>query len=180
MAQIVFDTMTVKFGNAHSLDHVYGETAAALVQQAVGEVADLLHTSPDHVRFTSGATEAIRIALGIAAANAKCLRVGVSRVEHKAVLDPLRALEHQGRATLRWIDVDSAGRVSLDDLGRVIANGVDLVCLMAANNEVGTIYPVKEAASLVTACGGEILVDATPAVGRIPIQAEDWGIDYLV
>ena len=69
---------------------------------------------------------------------------------------------------------------SLDDLGRVIANGVDLVCLMAANNEVGTIYPVKEAASLVTACGGEILVDATPAVGRIPIQAEDWGIDYLV
>ena len=69
---------------------------------------------------------------------------------------------------------------SLDDLARVIANGVDLVCLMAANNEVGTIYPVKEAASLVTACGGEILVDATPAVGRIPIQAEDWGIDYLV
>ena len=180
VAQVVFETMTAKFGNPHSVDHVYGQTAAALVQQAAAEVADLLRASPDHVRFTSGATEAIRIALGIAAANAKCLRVGVSRVEHKAVLDPLRALEHQGRATLRWIDVDSAGRVSLDDIARVVADGVDLVCLMAANNEVGTVYPVKEAAAFAAVSDAEILVDATPAVGRIPIRAEDWGIDYLV
>jgi cysteine desulfurase len=180
VAQVVFDTMTVKFGNAHSVDHVYGQTAAALVQQAAAEVADLLRTSPDHIRFTSGATEAIRIALGIAAANTKCLRVGVSRVEHKAVLEPLVTLEQRGRATLRWIDVDSAGRVSLDNLAQVVTDGVDLVCLMAANNEVGTVYPVKEAAALAAANRAEILVDATAAAGRIPIKAEDWGIDYLV
>jgi cysteine desulfurase len=132
VARIVFDTMTEKFGNAHSVDHVYGQTAATLVQQAAAEVADLLRASPDHVRFTSCATEAIRIALSIAAANVKRLRVGVSHVEHKAVLDPLRALEQEGRATLRWIEVDGAGRVSLDDLARVVTDGVDLVCLMAA------------------------------------------------
>lgn len=96
------------------------------------------------------------------------------------MLDPLRALEQEGRATLRWIDVDGAGRVSLDDLARVVTDGVDLVCLMAANNEVGTVYPVTEAAALAAAGGAEILVDATPAVGRIPIAAEEGGIDYLV
>jgi cysteine desulfurase len=157
VAQLVFDAMTEKFGNAHSVDHIYGQSAAALVDQAALEVADLLNTSPDNVRFTSSASEAIRLALGIAAASTKCLRVAVSRVEHKAVLDPLRSLERRGQAALRWIDVDRAGRVSLKEIARFLDEGVDLLCLMAANNEIGTLYPIKEAAALAAARGAEIL-----------------------
>jgi cysteine desulfurase len=180
VAQVVFEAMTQTFGNAHSVDHVFGEEAATMVEQAAIEVADLLDARPDFVRFVSSATEAIKIALGIAAADKKLLRVAVTRVEHKAVLDPLRLLEHHGRATLEWIDVDEAGRVSLDDLARALEKNVDLLCLMAANNEVGTLYPIEKAADLAAHAGAKILVDATPAVGRIPLRVTDWGIDYLV
>jgi cysteine desulfurase len=106
VAKLVFDTMNAEFGNAHSVDHAYGHAAAALVDQAAIALAEFLHTSANHVLFTSGATEAIRIALEIASSRTDRLRVAVSRVEHKAVLAPLRSLDRQGRAALRWIDVD--------------------------------------------------------------------------
>jgi selenocysteine lyase/cysteine desulfurase len=84
VAQLVFDAMTEKFGNAHSVDHIYGQTAAALVDQAAAEVADLLNASPDNVRFTSSASEAIRLALGIAAAIA-CPDLGESGDSQEAL-----------------------------------------------------------------------------------------------
>jgi cysteine desulfurase len=180
VAQLVFHTMTKHFGNAHSVDHVIGQRAAMLVKQAAEDVAYLLGSYSKNVRFTSGATEAIRIALGIAATGKTHLRVAVSRVEHKAVLEPLRCMEEQGRATLRWIDVDKKGQISIDQIALILGEGIDLLCLMAANNEVGTIYPIKDVAALATANGAEILVDATAAAGRVPIECENWGIDHLI
>lgn len=180
VARVVFETMTNNFGNAHSVDHIFGQSAAGLVGRAAVQVADFLSASPKNVRFTSGATEAIRIALEIAVSKRKCLKVGVSRVEHKAVLHPLLSLERQGRATLVWIDADSAGRIALEDIKSVVEQDIDLLCLMAANNEIGTIYPIREAAALAAKSGVEILVDATPAAGRTPIEIDAWNIDYLV
>src|SRR5262249_53489348 len=139
-----------------------------------------VRASPKSVRFTSGATDSIRVALEIASAGKECLRIALPRIEHKAVLDCVRSLVRHGRATVRWINVDDKGRVSVDQIGSILADGIDLLCLMAANNEVGTIYPIEAAAALAAGCGAEILVDATPALGRIPIAADDWGIDYLV
>ena len=182
VARIVLQTMTETFGNPNSIDHVFGDTAAATVDRAREDVAALLKAPAEHVRFTSGATEAIRIALGIARANSNRtkLRVAVTRVEHSAVLESLASLEQDGLADLRWIDVDTAARVSLGDVQRALAPGVDLLCLMAANNEVGTLYPIREAAILAHEAGAAILVDATQALGRVPLHAEQWDLDYLV
>lgn len=180
VANLVFETMTERFGNAHSIDHAYGQTAAALVEQAQAQVADLLGSSPKSVRFTFGATDSARIALAIAASAHPTLRIALPRVEHKAVLDPVRSLVRHNRATVQWIEVDDKARIFRDQIARVLANGVDLLCLMAANNEVGTLYPIPEAAELAAKHGAEILVDATPAAGRVPIAADDWSIDYLI
>jgi cysteine desulfurase len=174
--------MTSRFGNAHSVDHLLGEEAAALIDEARDAVARLVGADQEQVRFTSGATEAIRIALGIAAAKAPngVLRAAVSGVEHRAVLDGLHALAIEGRARIHWIGVDGQGRISLDEIASVLSDGVDLMCLMAANNEVGTLYPVQEAAILAHNASAEILVDATQAAGRIDLDADGWAIDYLV
>jgi len=180
VADVVLRVMIENFGNAHSVDHCHGQSAAALVEAAAEHVANLIHADSDHVRFTSGATEAIRLAVAMAADASPRLRVAVSRVEHKAVLDPLRALEHKGHAQLHWIDVDRDGCVVLDDLERIAEQGVDLVCVMAANNEVGTINPIKDVTKIAHSVGAKILVDATPAVGRLPINIDEMEIDYLV
>ena len=90
------------------------------------------------------------------------------------------ASQRGGRANVRWIEVDGRGRVSLSDLEAVLGLGVDLLCFMAANNEVGNVYPICEAAKRATRSGTEILVDATQAAGRVDIQAHRWGIDYVV
>ena len=180
VAELMFATMTANFGNAHSVDHAYGQTAAALIQEAESLVSALVGTTPSSVRFTTGATEGIRLALAIACTKRTPLRIALSRVEHKAVLETVQGLHREGRATVSWINVDSRGRISLEAIREALKNGIDLLCLMAANNEVGTIYPVEAAATLAAEFGAEILVDATPAIGRTPVSAEDWGIDYLV
>lgn len=108
------------------------------------------------------------------------LRVALTRVEHKAVIDAVSIAARSGQVKLCWIDIDAQGRLSPASLQTALDAGVDLVCLMAANNEVGTIYPVPEVALQVRDRGAAIMVDATQAAGRFPLHARDWGIDYLV
>ena len=181
VAQAVLTTMTETFGNPNSVDHAFGEAAAAIIEQAREDVARLLRATPEHIRFTSGATEAIRIALGIARAttNLPAIRVAVSRIEHNALLDPLKILEDDGKAIIHWLDVDGAGHICLPDVAKALTNGIDLLCLMAANNEVGTLYPIREAAVLAHEAGAAILVDATQAAGRIPLEVNAWDLDYV-
>jgi len=182
VAGVVWEAMTTQFGNANSADHLYGEEAARLLGDAGSAVAKLVGATPEHVRFTSGATEAVRLALQIAVRKmeGRALHVSASRAEHRAVLDALQVLQDEGKARVTWLSVDAKGRVSLDEIAQVLRQGVDLLCLMAANNEVGTIYPVEAAASLAHDAGSDILVDATQAAGRVPLAAEAWDIDYLV
>ena len=182
VAGVVWEAMTTQFGNANSADHLYGEEAARLLRDAGSAVAKLVGAAPEHVRFTSGATEALRLALQIAVRKmeGRALHVAASRAEHRAVLDALQVLQAEGRARVTWLSVDAKGRVSLDEVAQVLQQGVDLLCLMAANNEVGTIYPVEAAASLAHDAGSDILVDATQAAGRVPLAAEARDIDYLV
>ncbi|MFN3945305.1 MAG: cysteine desulfurase family protein [Allosphingosinicella sp.] len=181
VAALMVDVMTTRFGNAASADHFYGEEASALVAGAATEVAALVGASPNQVRFTSGATEAIRLAFQIARSQAdRPLRVAASRAEHRAVLDQLERMERAGTAAVEWLSVDYAGKVALPEIARVLTDGVDLLCLMAANNEVGTLHSVQEAAERARDAGAEILVDATQAAGLVELDAESWGIDYLV
>ena len=151
------------------------------MKDAAAEVAALVGASADQVRFTSGATEAVRLALQIAhLQGAPPLRIAASRAEHRAVLEEIERMERAGAAAVKWLHVDRAGQVALAEIEDVLAAGVDLLCLMAANNEVGTLYPVEAATGLARDAGAEVLVDATQAAGLVDIEADAWGIDYLV
>lgn len=182
VAEVVRYAMVEAFGNANSVDHAFGDEAAAMVKTASREVAELVGAYPERVQFTSGSTEAIRIALGHAIRARRAagpLQVVASTVEHRAVLAPLAELEARGDVVLRWASVDEYARLDMRRLEE-LARGADLVCAMAANNEVGTVYPVAEIARLALAAGAELLVDATQAAGRVELQADVWGITYLV
>ena len=182
VADVVLYAMTGAFGNANSIDHAFGETAGALIATASAAVADLVGSAPGDVYFTSGSTEAIRLALAHAISRGRRspLHVALTSVEHKAVIDAVSIAAQAGHVKPRWIEVDAQGRILADSLRSALNAGVDLICLMAANNEVGTIYPLPEVALQLRESGAAILVDATQAAGRIPLHARDWEIDYLV
>ena len=171
------------FGNANSVSHSFGEEAASLIREARECVSTLLGASPSSVHFTSGSTESIRLALLHALSDRvkpdRPLRIAVSAVEHHAVLDAVREAEISGQAQLTWIPVDSAARVVWGALEKACAEGAELVCVMAANNEVGTVYPVQRIARLANQFGARTLVDATQAAGWADLQAHAWGITYL-
>ena len=182
VADVVLYAMTGAFGNANSIDHAFGEAADALIATASEAVADLAGSAPGDVYFTSGSTEAIRLALAHAISRGRRspLRVALTSVEHKAVINAVSIAARTGQVKPRWIEVDAEGRLLADSLRTALLAGVDLVCLMAANNEVGTIYPLPEVALQIRESGAATMVDATQAAGRIPLHARDWGIDYLV
>jgi cysteine desulfurase len=182
VAEVVVRVMTEHYGNAHSAEHVFGREAAGLVQTAASQVAVLVGAEPEDVRFTSGASEALRLALayGSGAANNRPLRIAASTIEHPALIAELERGRNLDWFDLRWIPVDGFGLVSIDAVQAVLDGGAELLCLMAANNEVGAIQPIEAAAQRTSAAGAAILVDATQAAGRIQLAAREWGIDYLV
>jgi cysteine desulfurase len=181
VAAVVLHTMTTAFGNANSAEHVYGETAAALVADARREVAALVDAAPEGVHFTSGSSESIRLALAhaVAGRGQKPLRVAVTTVEHRAVLDAVAVHERRGEVTVRWLPVDGRARLDMTALEAACHDGMDLVCVMAANNEVGTLYPVEEVTRIAGRTGARTLIDATQAAGRVSIHAAAWEITYL-
>jgi cysteine desulfurase len=134
------------------------------------------------VVFTSGATESINLAVqGFLAARTKIgrARIVVSPVEHRAVLETCRVMARRGAAELVELHVDNRGRLDLDEIERVCAGGADLLCVMAANNEVGNVYPVSEIGAIAQRHGTEFLCDATQAAGKVPLSAEESGASYL-
>jgi cysteine desulfurase len=184
VAEVVLHAMTVAFGNANSTEHAFGEIAGEMVHAARVQVGRLMGAVEDAVHFTSGSTESIRLALDHAISSKRAgagrpLRVAASTVEHHAVMDRLSELRDAGLISIQWVPVDHEANLDLDALEAALRQGADLVCVMAANNEVGTIYPVQEIAERARQHGADILVDATQAVGHIPIHVEDWGLTYL-
>jgi cysteine desulfurase len=181
VAAVVVHAMTTAFGNANSTEHVYGEMAAALVTDARREVAELVNAEPEGVHFTSGSSESIRLAVAHAVAGRRQgpLRVALTTVEHRAVLDAVALHERRGEIAVRWLPIDNQARLDMAALEAACYDGVDLVCVMAANNEVGTLYPVEAVARIAAQARARTLIDTTQAAGRIPTQAAAWGITYL-
>lgn len=174
--------MTTAFGNAGSVDHEYGDEAEEAVSKSAIQVAQLVGASPKEVIFTSGATESINLAIqGSTKSNLNVNkhRIAVLPVEHKAVLDTCHALAKKGLAEIVNLCVDSMGRLDLEQLEQVCASRLSLLCIMAANNEVGNIYPIKEVGQIAQKYDTPFLCDASQAVGKIPIKFEEWGITYL-
>ncbi|MEH6306509.1 cysteine desulfurase family protein [Olivibacter sp. CPCC 100613] len=168
------------YGNASSIYHKLGRKSAEAVDLAREQVARLLHASPKEIIFTSGATEAINQAIkGILY---HYQRIGkhiiTCSTEHPAVLDTCSFLSKQG-AEITILKTDSLGRIVLDDLRQSIRPDTILICLMLANNETGVLHPIEEISAIAKKNNILFLCDATQAVGKIPINVVDQGIDIL-
>ena len=182
VASVVMEYMLTEFGNASSIDHTYGDKADRAVKQAAKQVADLIGAVPREVIFTSGATESINLVLqGLTpkSPSAHKLKIAVLPIEHKAVLDTCDALVKKGIAEMILLKVDRQGKLDLEHVETTCTQGIDLICVMAANNEIGTIYPMPEIGAIAQRYNAPFLCDATQAVGKIPINFRDWGITYL-
>lgn len=170
-----------KFGNAASRSHTFGWESEAAVDLAREQIAKLIHaSSPREIVFTSGATESDNLAIkGIAESyRDKGNHVITCVTEHKAVLDPCKSLEKQG-CQVTYLPVDKDGLIPMKRLHEAITDKTILISIMAANNEIGTLEPVKEIGQLAHAKGVLFHTDATQAVGKIPLNVEEMGIDLL-
>ena len=183
VAKKVLHTMTEGFGNASSIDHAVGDRAEAAVKEATCHVADITGASPRDIIFTSGSTESINLAIQGTVKHIENKgihpRVAVSAVEHKAVLDTCHVLKRQNRIDLTTLSVDSKARIDLSQIEQTCASGIHLLCVMAANNEVGTLYPIEKISHIAQAHSVPYLCDASQTVGKIPIHFNDWGITML-
>jgi len=150
-------------GNPSSL-HWHGREARRLVEDAREEVARLLGVEPAEVIFTSGATEANNLALAgwRSEEGDPPRRIALSTIEHASVFE---CLEASGRSS-SFVPVDAAGRIRMDRLEEILAEGVDLVAIIAASNEVGTIQDVERAAALCDRAGVHLHLDAVQLVAR--------------
>jgi len=164
-------------GNASSL-HTSGRRARRAVEEAREDIADALGARPSEVIFTTGGTESDNLAVkGIfwarRAADPKRRRILASSVEHHAVLDAVQWLVDAEGAEVTWLEVDDFGRVHEDTLRAAIGEDPDSVALasvMWANNEVGTVNPIRELASTAAAAGVPLHTDAVQAVGALPVD----------
>ncbi|MCF4967174.1 aminotransferase [Nostoc sp. CMAA1605] len=183
VAELMLHYMITAFGNASSVDHIYGDEANKAVSQASVNVAKLTGASSKEIIFTSGATESINLVIqgSITIDNTAKIkpRIAVLPVEHKAVLDTCYTLAKKGLAEIINLRVDSKGRLDLDNVEKACASGLSLVSVMAANNEIGNIYPIQEVGKIAQNYNIPFLCDASQAVGKIPINFEEWGITYL-
>lgn len=167
------------FGNPMSL-HLFGDESRLVMEEARQKVADLIHADPREIIFTSCGTEANNLAIkGIAAAYAKKGRhLIVSRIEHASVLQACRTLEKRG-FRVSYLPVDQYGMIEPSEVARALTPETVLVSVMLANNEVGTLQPVREIARLTREQGIVLHTDAIAAVGRIPVDVEALGVDAL-
>jgi cysteine desulfurase len=179
VAKIVLEYMTDKFGNPSSV-HGFGREAHQAVDIARGQVAALLNAEPNEIFFTSGGTESDNLALkGIAYANRKKgNHIITTQIEHHAIFHTCEYLEKQG-FKVTYLPVDENAMIRLDDLKKAITDDTILISVMFANNEVGTIQPIKEIGKIAREKGIYFHTDAVQAVGSIPIDVKEMNIDLL-
>lgn len=171
---------TMKFGNAASRTHAFGWEAEEAVKASRKLVADLIGAKPEEVTFTSGATEAINLAIKGVFENYRKEGNHIITVstEHKAVLDTCKYLESQG-AEVTYLPVDSDGLINLELLESSITDKTILVAVMYANNETGVIQPMRQIGEIVHRSKALFMTDATQAIGKIPVNVMEDGIDIL-
>jgi len=176
--------LTDTFANASST-HPFGVLASNAVKVARQQVADLLICDPHELVFTSGATEAINLAIkgvaetaGTRAASGSRQHIVTVQTEHKAVLDVCGYLESRG-FEITYLPVQSSGLLDLDVLQSALRPDTLLVSVMLANNETGVIQPIQEIARLAHNTGALLMTDATQAVGKLPIDLNTVPIDLL-
>ena len=167
------------FGNAHAV-HSLGRRSHHAVEESRSDIAKLLGCDPSEVVFTSCGTEGNAIVLrGLIDPGPARRKVVATSVEHASVLKLLRALEAQRLIEVVIVPVDATGAIDLDRMRNAIDDDTLLVSIMLAQNETGVIHPVAEIAAIAHARGALVHVDAVQAAGKIPIDQDALGADFL-
>jgi cysteine desulfurase len=177
--QVLTETMQNHYGNPSSI-HYFGRDARQVVDQAREFIAKSIHANFDEIIFTSGGTEADNLALiGVARGMAdKGKHIITTAVEHHAVLHTCEFLEKEG-FEVTYLPVDETGRISVEELKKALRDDTILVSIMFANNEVGTLQPIREVGELLTNHQAVFHTDAVQAYGLADIDVQDLHIDLL-
>src|SRR5579872_3291223 len=166
-----------QYGNPSSI-HRHGRLANVAIQNARKRIASLLNADSNEILITSGGTESNNTAIhGIASQN-KGRHIITSSIEHDAILEPCKSLEKQGYR-ISFLPVDKYGFVNPEDLKKEISTDTCLITIMYSNNEVGTTQPIKEIAQIAKEKSIMFHTDAVQAIGKIPIDVKELGIDLL-
>lgn len=180
----VFEAMTPyfleHFGNAASRNHPFGWEAEEAVDYAREQVAKLIGADPKEIIFTSGATEADNLGIkGVFEMYAsKGNHIITATTEHKAVLDTCKHIEKNG-GEVTYLQVQPDGLIDLKELEAAIKPTTILISIMYANNEIGTVMPIKEISAIARKHGVLVFTDGTQAVGKIPVDVNKDGIDLM-
>lgn len=183
VSQAVLDAMLPYFrehyGNASSI-YATGRDARKAVDQARRQAAEAIHAKPSEIYFTAGGSESDNWAIKGAAfaQRKKGNHIITTQIEHHAVLHTCQWLEKQGYK-VTYLPVDEYGRVTARQVAEAITDQTILITIMAANNEIGTLLPVKEIAEVARARKVLFHTDAVQAMGAISVDVEDWGVDML-
>lgn len=174
--------MKQQYGNPSSI-HRFGRETTRAIQLARKRVAGLVGASPREITFTSGGTEADNLALKGAmmqTGGQKKNRIITSSIEHDAILEPCKDLERMG-IQVTYLPVTGEGLVRPSDFKDIISqhDDVALVSIMYANNEVGTVQPIKELADIVHRASALFHTDAVQATGKVPINVKSLGVDMM-
>ena len=172
--------LTDYFGNASSF-HLLGREAKTALDKSRKQVASLVNADPSEIYFTNGGTESDNWALeGTAFARRdKGNHIITSKIEHHAVLHTCEYLQKVHGFEVTYLDVDENGKIDLEQLKREIKDTTILVSIMYANNEIGTIQPIKEIAKIAHEYGALMHTDAVQAAGNIPIDVKDIDVDLM-
>ncbi|MEI7217975.1 cysteine desulfurase DndA [Pectobacterium carotovorum] len=181
VADLVYSMMVEEYGNAGSRTHEYGVNAKRAVEFARHQVAAVVKADKTEVIFTSGATESNNIAiLGLRefAENTGKKHIITSKIEHKAVLEPIAHLEAQG-FDVTYLDVTPDGLIDTEQLKRSLREDTVLVSIMHINNETGVIQPIDEVCQLLSEHNAYLHVDAAQSFGKYSFNLENQRIDFI-
>lgn len=181
VADLVYKLMVEEFGNAGSRTHEFGASAKKTVERARKQVADVVDADKSEVIFTSGATESNNIAiLGLkefGAANNK-KHIITTRIEHKAVLEPIEHLEKNG-FTVSYLEVDESGVVNTGQLKKLLQDDTLLVSIMHVNNETGSIQPINEICDALELHEAYLHIDAAQSFGKLSDDLKSDRVDLI-
>ncbi len=169
------------YGNASSM-HSSGRESMVAIENAREQVGKILNVDSDDIIFTSGGSESdnnvLYTATSLIDKGSKKNRIIVSTIEHPAIIETCKDLLLKGYK-IEYVPVDAFGVVLPQSLEKMMDDDVILVSIMSANNETGTIQPIKELSQISHAFGALIHTDAVQAIGKMAVDATDWGVDYL-
>ncbi len=168
------------FGNASSM-HGFGQEGAYAVDKARRKIAGLIGAKPNEIYFTSGGTEADNWAIkGMALKmRGKCNKIITSAIEHAAIMESCHQVQKELGYEIVYLPVGKRGIVDPEDLKKAIDDKTALVSIMTANNEIGTIQPIRDLAAIAREKGVFFHTDAVQAMGSIPMNVNDLGVDMM-